>query len=74
MSCALTIVILFATEGYAQFDKMGLNTEWKKGSIVFEDNSTLEGLIQFNDKLGMIKFKEFRRVWRNRLLKPASRP
>ena len=48
----------FLAESHAQFDSLGLNTQWRSGSIVLDDNSLLKGLIQFNDKLGMIKFKE----------------
>lgn len=55
--CVITLLIFSAADTHAQFDSLGLNTEWKKGSIVLDNNSTLKGLIQFNDKLGMIKFK-----------------
>jgi hypothetical protein len=55
---AITFLFSPAAETNAQFDSLGLNTEWRKGSILRDDNSALEGLIQFNDKLGMIKYKK----------------
>lgn len=57
---ALLVRLLFSSvaETSAQFDSLDLNTAWRSGSIVLENNSALEGLIQFNDKLGMIKFKK----------------
>lgn len=53
-----TFFFSFVAESYAQFDSLGLNTKWRRGSIVFDNNSSVQGLIQFNDKLGMIKFKK----------------
>lgn len=52
------IFLLLVTESRGQFDSLGLNTKWSRGSIVFDDNSSQHGLIQFNDKLGMIKFRK----------------
>lgn len=57
ITCALSFLFIFS-DGAAQFDNMGINGDWKKGSIVLDDNSSRKGLIQFNDKLGMIKFRE----------------
>jgi hypothetical protein len=42
----------------AQFDSLGINTEWNEGTVVLNDNSNLKGYIQNNDKLGIIKFKK----------------
>jgi hypothetical protein len=56
--CIITLLVASGADTCAQFDSLGLNTEWKKGSLVLDNNSTLNGLIQFNDKLGMIKFKK----------------
>ena len=56
--CVITLVFWPLTHTYAQFDSLGLKTKWRKGSIVLENNSSRKGIIQFNDKLGMIKFKE----------------
>lgn len=53
----IALLILSGADVHAQFDSLGLNTEWRKGSIILDNNSTIKGLIQFNDKLGMIKFK-----------------
>lgn len=55
---AVTFCFVFFAESRAQFDSLGLNTKWSRGSIVFDDNSSQHGLIQFNDKLGMIKFRK----------------
>ena len=55
---AIVFSFSFVAEGCAQFDSLGLNTQWSRGSIVLDDNSSLKGLIQFNDKLGMIKFRK----------------
>ena len=55
---AIVFLFAFVAESRAQFDSLGLNTKWRSGSIVLDDNSVLKGLIQFNDKLGMIKFKK----------------
>ena len=55
---AIAFLFLFVTKSRAQFDNLGLNTEWRKGSILLDDNSSLKGLVQYNDKLGMIKFRE----------------
>lgn len=55
---AITFFFSFADGAYGQFDSLGLNTKWVNGAIVFDDNSTRKGLVQFNDKLGMIKFRK----------------
>jgi hypothetical protein len=55
--CAITFIFSSVAETSAQFDSLGLNTTWRRGSIVLDNNYSLKGLIQFNDKLGMIKLK-----------------
>lgn len=54
----VALLFVFPPDTHAQFDSLGLNTKWVKGSIVLDDNTTLTGLVQFNDKLGMIKYKK----------------
>src|SRR5688500_11807835 len=52
--------ILFLTaysSAFAQFDSLGLNTTWNRGAILLTDNSRLNGFIQNNERLGLIKFK-----------------
>ena len=56
--CLIVCLLAPVVETCAQFDSLGLNTKWRTGSIVLEDNSILKGLVQFNDKLGMIKFRK----------------
>jgi hypothetical protein len=58
--CVFLFLSLFVTRTHAQFDSLGINTEWTSGIILLDNNTTLKGLVQFNDKLGMIKYKEAR--------------
>jgi hypothetical protein len=37
---------------------LGLDTEWRPGTIVLKDNTILKGLIQYNTQFGVIHFKE----------------
>lgn len=57
-SCAIAFLFSSMGEARAQFDSLGINTEWRSGSIVLMNNSLLKGVIQFNDKLGIIKFRK----------------
>ncbi len=56
--CAIAFLFTPAADTSAQFDNMGLKTKWRSGSIVRNDGTTRKGLIQFNDKLGVILFKQ----------------
>lgn len=56
--CSIVFLVSFVGDAYAQFDSLGLNTKWRSGSILLTDNSTLKGQIQFNDKMGIVKFKK----------------
>jgi hypothetical protein len=56
------VLIVFAIfcshQTHAQFDSLGINTRWATGSIVLNDDTFLQGIVQFNDKMGLIKFKK----------------
>jgi hypothetical protein len=54
----ILVLICLATESFAQFDSLGIKTPWNKGSITFHDQSIVNGEIQFNDKLGLIRFRQ----------------
>lgn len=54
----ISLLLLSVPDTHAQFDSLGLNTKWTKGTIVLDNDVTLRGLVQFNDKLGMIKYKK----------------
>lgn len=56
---AAIIFTIFCPVAWAQFDKLGLNTGWKEGILtLMKDEIVFKGLIQHNDKLGLIKFKK----------------
>lgn len=57
-SSMLMALITFPLFAVAQFDSLGLSTEWYQGNILLKDNSELSGLIQYNDKLGLIKLRQ----------------
>ena len=41
----------------AQLSKMGLDSEWNKGQIVLNDGKIYKGFIQYNDKMGLVRFR-----------------
>jgi hypothetical protein len=56
-----TLVLLILASpffAFAQFDSLGLNTKWCEGNILLNDNSLLKGYIRYNDKMGMISFRQ----------------
>src|SRR5688572_16279132 len=56
--CSIVFFLSFTIDTSAQFDSLGLNTKWRNGSIVLSNDSSLKGQIQFNDKMGIVKFKK----------------
>jgi hypothetical protein len=56
--CLVAFLFTSISDTSAQFDSLGMNTQWREGSILVEHNTSLQGLIKYNDKLGMIKFKQ----------------
>ncbi len=58
----ITILILFTIYSslvLAQFDNLGVNTNWNDGTItLLKEKNTLKGLVQNNDKLGLVKFRK----------------
>jgi hypothetical protein len=42
----------------APFDSLGLNTKWCEGRLVLNNSMSKKGLIKYNDKMALIKFKE----------------
>jgi hypothetical protein len=54
----LLIFCGFSLPAFAQFDSLGIKVKWCTGKIMFEDNSRMTGYIKYNDKLGLIAFKE----------------
>ena len=56
--CLIAVLFSYVAETHAQFDSLGLNTPWNNGTLVLDDNTTLKGSIQFNDKMGLIKYRK----------------
>jgi hypothetical protein len=52
---SLIICPLFAV---AQFDSLGLGGKWHDGMMLLNDESQLKGLIRYNDKMGVVSFKQ----------------
>lgn len=49
---------MLALFSVAQFNNLGINSNWHKGHIVLSDGETVRGYIQNNDKLGLVNIKE----------------
>ena len=40
------------------FERMGIDSEWHFGRILLKDNTQMQGYIQYNDKMALVKFRE----------------
>lgn len=56
--CTLGLILFLVLDVQAQFDSLGVKTSWNKGSITLRDNVSIQGQVQFNDKLGTIMFRK----------------
>lgn len=64
LNCFVQFYVLFAilflgSQRYAvaQFNDLGVHGLWFEGKIILSDLTPLKGYVQYNDKLGLIKFK-----------------
>jgi hypothetical protein len=53
----VTVLLLLSIESFSQFDNLGINSAWNKGSIDLATGKKLTGFIQNNEKLHLIRFK-----------------
>ena len=51
------VFMVLSVAGYCQFDNLGINTAWNKGSINLTNGEKLTGFIQNNEQLHLIRYK-----------------